>query len=172
MWSLRPGTGSRGKRSGFGSDKLGVANVREDWCAARRGHPQRRTWKTISSLSPPEVEVISAIIDSAKIRFDYDKFKRVFARLNSSDLAEDVLFMIVAGFTAGHPPEKIATLIGLQFPNVESGLKRHELEGLIEGKNLQLKSEIRALAMALKLFGESVEPRAILNQVKKIFDAE
>jgi hypothetical protein len=60
-------------------------------------------WAAINKLmSHSEDLVWNTITESAKTRFDYSAFEGVFGDTGSRNLAENVLFLVVAGYAAEH----------------------------------------------------------------------
>ena len=104
-------------------------------------HPQDIVWDTIT--------------ESAKTRFDYSEFERVFSDTGSPHLADNVLFLVVAGLGAENSPDEIIgdinrelALLGVLFPGATLG--RFIIEKMADRSDESKENQMIAACMAAK----------------------
>ena len=121
-----------------------------------------------SRMQQPEDKVWNAITESAKTRFDFNEFDQAFSEFDLPNASDNVLFMIIAGYAARHSPEKIASDIRMQFAAISIGFREGALERLMKDKETQLKTEIRATAIAMAHFERGAKVPGVLVSVRSI----
>jgi len=115
----------------------------------------------------PRKDIVwNAITDSAKNRFDYAKFQRAFADSGSYALAENILFMTIAGHASRKSTSDIAANINQQFLLIGYSFPEIELNQFISERKTDLFREIEATEIAIAFFQMGLKPSDILVQVR------
>jgi hypothetical protein len=110
--------------------------------------------------------VWDAITDSAKHRFNYSKFQKTFAVSGNDNLAENILFMTIAGHASGKSTTDIAANINQQFLLIGYSFPDIELNQFISERKTDLLREIEATEIAIAFFQMGLKPSDILVQVR------
>ncbi len=119
----------------------------------------------------PQDLVWNAITDSAKARFDYHAFERVFSDMGNPHVAENVLFHTIVGHAVGDSTDKIVADINLEFLSLGMGLSEEWFRSFVTEKKKELEGEILAADIAMALFEQGAKPPEVLVQVQKILGA-
>lgn len=119
-------------------------------------------------MSEPREIIWNAITESAKARFDYSAFEKAFADFDDSNIAENVLFMTIAGHAAGHSVEDIATHVKQKFLLIGYGYDNDALTNFILNRRSDLWREIEAMETALLLFQQGLQTPAVLVQTRSL----
>ena len=113
--------------------------------------------------------VWDTITESAKKRFDYDSFSKTFADMHDDNVAENVLFMTIAGHAAGHSAEQITADINQQFLLIGFSLDG-DFKQFVADRRSDLFREIKAAEQALAFFDMGLQTPGILVQVRSILN--
>jgi hypothetical protein len=114
--------------------------------------------------------VWDAITDSAKTRFDYQAFERVFSDTGSSHLPENVLFLTIVGHAAEHSPDEIVADINRELALLGIGVSESDLRDFVTERRGDLKREVLATMTARALFEQGAKPPGVLVQVRSILE--
>jgi hypothetical protein len=115
--------------------------------------------------------VWDTITDSAKTKFDYPAFERIFSDAGNSHLPENILFLTIAGHAAQHSTEEIVTDINRELALLGIGLSDADLRRFVTEKDADLKREILAARTAIALFERGLKPPGVLVQVRSMLGA-
>lgn len=114
--------------------------------------------------------VWSTITASAKKRFDHDGFQRTFAAFGSDHIAENILFLTIAGHATGDSAGDIAADISQQLLLVGYSLADSQLMSFISDRRIDLFREIKAMETAMSLFEMGLQTPGILVQVRSLLN--
>ena len=123
-------------------------------------------------MTPTEDIVWDTITDSAKKRFDYNNFKKIFEDLNEENVAENILFLIILGYVDEKSNSEIIVDINNNLLLLGCSFTDNDLRGFLENKNVELKNEIRAADVALSLLSQGVGIPGILVQIRSILTSK
>jgi hypothetical protein len=119
-------------------------------------------------MKAPEDIVWDEITESAKARFDYREFEGRFAAIGDSNVAENALFIIIAGYADGKSDDAITGELKTQFALLGFGLPQSAFAGFLDGMKAKLEGEIRATEKALAAFEMGLKPPGVLAQTRSI----
>lgn len=108
------------------------------------------------------------ITNSAKQRFDYKSFEEGIPKMGDRNVAENILFMIIAGLASGETKEGLAARLNTHMNMLGYIFEEHYLEKLLERKEEELKTEIIVTQFALAMLEQGTHPVAILNGVHQM----
>jgi hypothetical protein len=120
-------------------------------------------------MKPPEDIVWDTITESAKKRFDYLSFRGTFADMHNDNVADNVLFMTIAGHAAGDSTDQIAADINQQFLLIGCSLEG-DFKQFVVDRRSDLFREIEAAKQALAFFDMGSQTPGILVQVRSILN--
>jgi hypothetical protein len=120
-------------------------------------------------MKPPEDIVWDTITESAKKRFDYHSFRRKFADMHHDNVADNVLFMTIAGHAAGDSTDQIAADINQQFLLIGCSLEG-DFKQFVVDRRSDLFREIEAAKQALAFFDMGAQTPGILVQMRSILN--
>jgi hypothetical protein len=120
-------------------------------------------------MSPSEDIVWNMITESAKKRFNYDSFRSTFSDLHNDKIAENVLFMTIAGHAAGDSAEQIAADINQHFLLLGLSLEG-DFKQFVADRRSDLFREIKAAEQALAFYEMGLKTPGILVQVRSILN--
>ena len=123
-------------------------------------------------MNEPEDIVWNAITDSAKTRFDYPRFLSGFAGFGNDNIAENILFMTIAGHATGDSSDKIAAQINQHLALIGYSFPADDLMKFISDRQSDLFREIKATETALSLFDMGLQTPGILVQVRSLLNKE
>ena len=121
-------------------------------------------------MSQPKDIVWNEITDSAKKRFDYSEFQRTFADFDNDNIAENILFLTIAGHAAGDSSGDIAAEINQQLVLIGYSFADDDLPRFISDRQFDLFREIKAMETALALFEMGLQTPGILVQVRSLLN--
>ena len=119
-------------------------------------------------MSQPQDIVWNVITDSAKTRFDYAEFERMFADSQSDDLPESILTLIISCHVMGDSTEDIAAEINTYLVPLGISFADDTLTKFISDRQVDLSREIKAMKTALPLFKMGLPTRDILALARSI----
>lgn len=99
-------------------------------------------------------------MESAKTRFDYHEFEKIFSDTGSAHLPESVLRMTIEGYAMEHSPEEIAADITRELALLGIGFPEADLLCFVEEKKAELKREVLAAVVAVALFEQGLNGTA------------
>lgn len=115
-----------------------------------------------------EETIWDAISNSAKRRFDYQSFERLFRDAGDPAIAVNLLFKIILSLASGEARHVLElelnqdmALLGLSFDGAY-------LQALLEPKETELEKEMRATKLAHAMLGRGTPPFAVLVSVQNI----
>lgn len=119
-------------------------------------------------MNQPKDIVWNAITDSAKTRFDYSEFERAFADFHNDNIAENILFLTIAGHAAEDSTEDIAAEINQQLVLIGYSFADDALTKFISDRQSDLFREIKAMETASALFEMGLQTPGILVQTRSL----
>lgn len=119
-------------------------------------------------MKQPEDLIWDAVTDSAKKRFAYDDFQKVFAEVSNDNIAENVLFLVIAGLAAGGSTEAVAAEINNHLLLIAYSFPKDSLLRFISDRRGDLGIEIKATETAMAFLEMGLEPPGILVQVRRM----
>jgi len=119
-------------------------------------------------MNQPKDLIWNAITESAKRRFNFDAFEKLFATFGNDHVAENVLFLVIAGLAAGDSPETIAAGINGHLILVGHTFSKDALLKFIADRRADLGIEIGAAETAMASFAMGFQPPGVLVQVRSM----
>lgn len=119
-------------------------------------------------MNQPQDIVWNAITDSAKTRFDYLQFESAFADFDNDNIAENILFVTIAGHAAGDSTQDIAAAINQQLVLIGYSFADDALTKFISDRHADLSREIKAMQTASSLFAMGLKTPGILVQTRSL----
>jgi hypothetical protein len=129
---------------------------------------RNRQQATFRNMNQPEELVWNEITDSAKKRFGYDEFQKVFAAFDNDYISENVLCLTIAGHAEGDSAEDIAAGINRHLLPMGVSYPIDALLTFISDRRADLGAEIKAAETAIAFFRMGLEAPGILVQVRSM----
>jgi hypothetical protein len=119
---------------------------------------------------PDTDKVWQTITDSAKTRFDYPAFEKIFSDTGNNHLPESVLFLTIAGHAGEHSVEEIVADINGEIAFLGIGLSE-DFGRFVTDIQVELRREILAARVAIGLFEQGGKPPEVLVSVRRLLGA-
>jgi hypothetical protein len=117
----------------------------------------------------PEDLIWDAITDSAKRRFDYNGFAVAFDEVHEN-IAENVVFRVIAGFASGQPQQAMSSALFDQMVMTGMVWSKEDIDRFIEDKEQLFKVEILAMQLARTMLDNGVDPQAVLLSIGQLLE--
>jgi hypothetical protein len=137
---------------------------------ATRMTRKRREKPRAENMRNTEETIWDTITNSAKERFDYRSLEAVFQETDNDNFAENILFKMILGLSAGQTKEDLTTQLTTDMALIGLGFKEHYLENLLEHKAEELSTEILATQFARSMLDQGSHPVPILEAVHKMLN--
>lgn len=114
--------------------------------------------------------VWDVITESAKSRFDFDSFEQSFEGMGETHIAENLLFMTLAGIAQDRSSEEIVKNIQRNFLLLGISVDTAEFVEFVDQRRKDSAAEIVATKTALALFEMGAETPGVLVQTRSILN--
>jgi hypothetical protein len=135
----------------------------------RKGKRKMETYNCSKDINSRTEEIIwNTITNSAKKRFDYNKFAATFQNIPNDHVAENVLFKVISEFSTGKDINSVAASLRTQMLIVGYVFAIRELVELLANKEEKLKQEIQVTRIARTMLADGSPSDMTLAVVQKM----
>ncbi|MBU4537056.1 MAG: hypothetical protein L6264_06960 [Weeksellaceae bacterium] len=150
-----------------------ISNLQDDFLTEKDEDPAEDFYTenidAFPHLSDEEIDLVPEyILESAKTRFNYPEFLKLFPSADVSSVEEEFLFPVIAGKAFGETDTEIAEKIFSFFTSLGYEIAFPQLLLLIAQKGKELGREILAFKVASDSLNQGAHPTAVIQQISQL----